>query len=141
MNFYVVGFAFSEDRNSVLLIKKLRPKWMKGYLNGIGGKIEDGEMIFDTMNRECMEETGLSLQWKHRGFMSGINDVSKQFECDIFYAYDNKIFDFEQRENEQLNTYNIKSINYEKTVNNLNFLIPFGIYDNHIKFMTLEYER
>lgn len=42
MKKYVLGFMFStEDRGQkVALIKKLKPKWQAGLLNGIGGKIE-----------------------------------------------------------------------------------------------------
>ena len=38
----VVGFAFTEDRRSVILIRKNRPEWQAGRLNGVGGHIEPG---------------------------------------------------------------------------------------------------
>ena len=37
---YVVGFAFNKEKTKVLLIKKTKPDWQAGQLNGIGGKIE-----------------------------------------------------------------------------------------------------
>jgi 8-oxo-dGTP diphosphatase len=43
MNKYVVGFLFNSDTNKVCLIKKNRPQWQKGRLNGVGGHIEDGK--------------------------------------------------------------------------------------------------
>ncbi len=61
MTNYVAGFLFSKDRNSVLLIRKRRPAWMLNQLNGIGGKIEDGESSLDAMIREFKEETGLTI--------------------------------------------------------------------------------
>ena len=55
----VVGFMFSVLKSSVVLIKKERPKWQEGKLNGVGGKVEKGESPFDAMKREFLEETGL----------------------------------------------------------------------------------
>ena len=40
---YVVGLLFSPDRNTVVLINKTKPDWQAGKLNGVGGKIEEGE--------------------------------------------------------------------------------------------------
>lgn len=55
---YVCGFMF--DTNSrVLLIEKVRPDWQAGRLNGIGGRVEDGETEHDAMCREFKEETGI----------------------------------------------------------------------------------
>lgn len=61
MTSYVLGFLFSEDRESILLIKKDHPTWMAGKLNGIGGKIESGESSMDAIRRECREEIGLDI--------------------------------------------------------------------------------
>lgn len=63
---YVVGFLFSEDRQWVALIRKTKPEWQAGKLNGIGGKIEWGESHFTAMGREFKEETGLGgVTWRH----------------------------------------------------------------------------
>ena len=56
---YVLGFAFDEKKENVLLIKKLRPQWQLNKLNGIGGKIEPNEPPIDAMIREFEEECGL----------------------------------------------------------------------------------
>jgi 8-oxo-dGTP diphosphatase len=138
MQSYVVGFAFSKDMKHILLLKKLRPEWQKDSLNGMGGKIEDGELPMEAMYRECMEETGLSLAWQHRGVMSGINGDKKPFECHIFYAYSDSIWDFEQKEDEPLKIYDIEDLHDKKMIKNLHFLIPFGQY-NDGEFMRLEY--
>ena len=63
---YVVGFVFhSTDPRQVLLIIKRRPKWQEGKLNGVGGKIEDGETPLEAMIRECKEETDIHIEdWK-----------------------------------------------------------------------------
>lgn len=55
---YVVGFMFSEDSSKVALIRKNRPEWQKGLLNGIGGHCESSDKNNqDTMIREFEEET------------------------------------------------------------------------------------
>ena len=61
---YVVGFMFSPAEESVLLIRKTHPDWQAGKLNGVGGRIEDGESALDAMRREFAEETGIyHLRW------------------------------------------------------------------------------
>lgn len=56
---YVVGFMFNPAENSVLLLRKNRPSWQVGKLNGIGGRIEGDETPQQAMQRECIEEVGL----------------------------------------------------------------------------------
>lgn len=52
---YVLGFAFSRDRNQVVLINK--PE----FINGVGGKVELLESPLDAMYREFEEETGVKI--------------------------------------------------------------------------------
>jgi len=54
---YVAGFLFSPNLEEVALIRKNKPEWQKGKLNGIGGKIEEGEDSIQAMCREFSEET------------------------------------------------------------------------------------
>jgi 8-oxo-dGTP diphosphatase len=54
---YVVGFVFCYHR--ILLIKKNRPAYLAGKLNGIGGGVERGELASTAMAREMHEEAGL----------------------------------------------------------------------------------
>lgn len=55
---YVVGFCFNGPKNRVVLIRKARPAWQAGLLNGVGGHIEPGESPDEAMRREFYEETG-----------------------------------------------------------------------------------
>jgi len=57
---YCLGFMFSFDRRSVLLIEKQRPDWQAGLLNGIGGRVEQAEHVDASMVREFREETGIT---------------------------------------------------------------------------------
>jgi 8-oxo-dGTP diphosphatase len=59
MKQFVLGFIFSKER--VLLIQKAKPEWQKGFMNGIGGKINEFEHPHVAMQRECREETGINI--------------------------------------------------------------------------------
>jgi 8-oxo-dGTP diphosphatase len=62
---YVCGFALSYDGQKVALIRKNRPEWQAGKLNGIGGHVEDREDPYPAMVREFQEETGqLVMGWE-----------------------------------------------------------------------------
>lgn len=63
---YVCGFLFVGDE--VALIIKKKPEWQAGRINGIGGKIEEGEMPIEAMAREFKEEAALATvpdEWHH----------------------------------------------------------------------------
>lgn len=70
---YVLGFLFSEDEQRVALIRKNRPNWQAGKLNGIGGKVEPTDAgIHEAMTREFREETGLVVPtWDYFAAMRG----------------------------------------------------------------------
>jgi len=82
MSRYVLGFLFNKARNSVVLIIKEKPAWMQGKMNGVGGKIEEGETPLQAMNREFQEEAGVEgLPWKPFGRLHG-----EGFEIFLFFA-------------------------------------------------------
>jgi 8-oxo-dGTP diphosphatase len=62
---YVVGFMMDPLLSKVVLIRKARPEWQSGRLNGVGGKVEPGEGAVQAMHREFKEEAGVDgLDWK-----------------------------------------------------------------------------
>ena len=96
---YVVGFAFGigerEDISHVLLIRKVKPKWQKGTLNGIGGKLEDLETPTQAMVREFREETGIltqPMQWEQFCELSGAEVYVEGLEGTTFTLYFFKAF-------------------------------------------------
>lgn len=74
---YVLGFMFDPSLNRVVLIRKNRPEAQKNRYNGIGGKIEKGEVPLQAMEREFWEETGLAanrennIYWDQIGILHG----------------------------------------------------------------------
>ena len=57
MTRYVLGFVFDADYRNILLMRKKWPPWQEGMINGLGGKIEEGETPRQAMEREIREET------------------------------------------------------------------------------------
>jgi 8-oxo-dGTP diphosphatase len=52
-------------------VKKNRPEWQAGLLNGIGGKVEENEVPDYAMIREFGEETGAVVrEWRHLATMT-----------------------------------------------------------------------
>jgi len=72
MTKYTVGFLFNKDFRLVCLIRKNRPAWQFGMLNGIGGHIEFNETPIDCMKREFNEECDYRHQvdWKEFAFLN-----------------------------------------------------------------------
>lgn len=72
MTEYVLGFALCKDYANfyrVLLIRKTKPDWQEGKLNGLGGKIEPTDLTpAHAMAREFCEGCGLPSEpqvwWK-----------------------------------------------------------------------------
>lgn len=92
MKYYVLGFAFSSDRESVLLIRKRRPEWQAGFFNGIGGKCEEMESPKQAMIREFEEETGVQTEpnfWELAARLQGrdyLVFVYSSFTDDVYDA-------------------------------------------------------
>lgn len=115
---YVLGFLFSPDKKSVALIRKNRPEWQKGLLNGIGGHIEDGESPLIAMCRESREEIGLSiLDWVLK-----IEYRDKDFQLFIFTAFSDKILEVKTMTDEEV--FLIGTNKLAEAIPNLKWFIP-----------------
>lgn len=58
---YVTCFLINKETDQVLLIRKLKPEWQYGKMNGIGGKIEPGETPVQAAVREIEEKIGIQV--------------------------------------------------------------------------------
>ena len=71
MKKYVVGFLFNADESLVVLLRKKKPEWQAGKLNGMGGHVEPGESFDHAMMREGLEESGMAPGWEHFAVLGG----------------------------------------------------------------------
>jgi 8-oxo-dGTP diphosphatase len=63
---YVLALLFTADGREVVLVRKNRPAWQLGRVNVLGGKLHDGESLFDAARREVREEAGVDIEeWEH----------------------------------------------------------------------------
>ncbi len=120
---YVLNFLFSPDMTKVAMIRKERPEWQAGKLNGIGGKVESQELARDAAIREFAEETGVYIDdWTQFGRM----------ECQgkwIVYCF-TTVGDVSQvrtRTDEQVGVFLVSDLREEKTIENILWLVPLAI--------------
>jgi 8-oxo-dGTP pyrophosphatase MutT (NUDIX family) len=59
---YVLVFLFGIDLKTILLIRKCRPDWQSGKLNGLGGHIDGEESAKVAAIREVREECNVDLR-------------------------------------------------------------------------------
>jgi 8-oxo-dGTP diphosphatase len=117
MKRYVLGFAFQPTFNDeVVLIRKLKPEWQAGKLNGVGGSIEEGESPSQAMSREFFEEAGVATdpqRWRSFATMRGAGWEVFCFETRLHnYEYDH----LESKTAEQLVMCKVDELPYEGDV-------------------------
>jgi len=131
---YVVGFMFDENESSVLLIRKTRPSWQAGKLNGIGGRIEEGETPAQAMRREFLEEVGIdSDSWK---YFCTLGD-ERDWQIDFFYTT-GPIWDAQPLTDETPEILGLADISRTPTIPNLNWLIPMALTMKHERISSFE---
>ncbi len=125
MTEYVVGFLFGPSDKAVALIRKNRPDWQKGLLNGIGGKIEPGESPYNAMVREFKEETGLflGLGWTRFACLKTNHDSLVYF----FFNRSKEIYGIESKTDEHVDIYSARNFARHGSLPNLSWLIPMAL--------------
>lgn len=133
---YILGFAFDKARNNVVLIEKQKPNWQKGLLNGIGGKVEPGELDVMAMVREFGEETGLNTNaddWELICEMYGDG-----WMVVVFGMCNNRISECRTMEVEEVKIFHVADVPFAKCVANLTWLIPMAMSDENT-FASIKY--
>lgn len=124
---YVAGFAFDEKKERVLLIEKQKPEWQKGFLNGIGGKVETGESLWEAQMREFKEETGLLIpeaNWNFFCSLNGSDERGNKWRVRFLWAIGN--IDHARRIEDEMPM--IRPVNdLGKVIPNLNWLVPMAL--------------
>lgn len=127
---YVAGFVFNEARTKVVLIKKLKPEWQAGFLNGVGGKMEEQDkgVSHIAMSREFKEEAGVYV--KHLGWDKFCTLVGDFGNVHFFRLFDNYAFlHAETTEEEEIVKIYLSNLTIIKTIPNLQWLIPMALED------------
>ncbi len=109
MNLYVNGFMYSADESKVVLIKKNTPQWQKGFFNGIGGRIEQGESPKQAIIREFEEETGVKTvenDWQ----LFAIITNKLQYKVYFFVAFTDKMLSARTVETEEVGIYDVNHL-------------------------------
>lgn len=131
---YVVGFAFSPNKNEVILIKKTRPEWQNGRLNGVGGHMIDGEGVTQAMAREFEEETGVRINpelWIHK--LTLVNKTIG-YELNILSCFTNLVYQTKSITDEEVLLISLPFLPIllsECLIPNLRWIIPL-LLDNDI---------
>ena len=123
MTEYVAGFCFNERRDSVALVEKLKPDWMCGSWNAIGGKIEKSDRTpWEAMRREFKEETGVTIDnWNFFVSLSGDGWI-----CYFFRAFNDKVYDCTTVEEEVIRIFPNKELPTIKMAN-LGWLLAMAL--------------
>lgn len=134
MNKFVVGFIFSKDKQQTLLIKKNRPNWQVGKYNGVGGKVEEGELPIAAMQRECIEECGLDIGvWKERGIIQG-----EGYSVHVFLAeqsiQDMLIATTWNKTDESVSVFRLDELDLVQAIPQLNWLVSLILDKEVINF-------
>jgi len=126
---YVVGFLFDGPAKYVALIRKQKPAWQAGKLNGIGGKIEPGETPLQAMEREFAEEAGVAdLRWQATAVIQG-----GSFELHVFHAFDGRILSARTMEDELVEIHPVQVLlGRRDLMPNLMALIALALDDSGI---------
>ena len=124
---YVAGFCFSECGKRVALIRKLKPEWQRGLLNGIGGKVEPGESPHEAMVREFEEETGARIDgW--RLFCTATTEDDRLH----FFTTRGDLNALQSAEAEEVVTANVEDIPMLETIPNLRWLVPLALDEGNL---------
>lgn len=136
---YVLGIAFNRRLKQIALIRKDRPEWQRGLLNGIGGKIEPGEAPMRAMQREFKEETGCTIKvpWCLFAIITGTPKEDYVLYCYCVNCYFDLTKHLATTTDEEILIRKMRSGRIEDNMNivsNLNWLIPMAYYhyDRHL---------
>lgn len=125
MKTYVLGFLFTKDERVVWLIRKNKPEWQAGKLNGIGGKVELNELPLDAMRREFKEEAGLTIDdWK---WYATITADHTSYEVYCYYSFSDEK---PQTMTDEVVTRWPVFTSASSIIPNLNWLIPMALSFN-----------
>lgn len=141
---YVLGFAFDINNQNVLLIKKNRPEWQAGLLNGVGGKVEGDESSLEALVREFKEETDIDTIQSDWQLVTTMTE-SGVFSVKVYKTTIKDIYEYKSITDEKVWVYPLKAIlklsSVYPQVSNLKWLLHMCFdADLTIREITVNYE-
>jgi 8-oxo-dGTP diphosphatase len=125
-----------DSHNRLALVRKNKPKWQAGRLNGIGGGIDGVETPLDAMCREWYEETGDSYdEWTQFAKIRFPETIVHFFKADVeFLPYLWTANDI----GEAIEIHNFATaVRFTDMIPNLKWLLPMAFEDPDAKFALL----
>lgn len=123
MQHFTLGFVFDQSLEHVLLMHKTKPEWQAGRVNGLGGKVEEGEESRACIAREIKEEADLSTaeeDWVHVGIMRGTG-----WQVDVYgLVYQGAMTDARSLEAECVEWFPVDTLP-QNHIPNLAWIVPF----------------
>lgn len=123
---YCLAFIFNNDLTQLLLIKKEKPLNQKNKLNGIGGKVEEGETFYDAIVREVKEESNLDI----KNWIEVTTDGDfEYYRIGVFTTKlpDSIFYSFKSNTIEKINVFTLDEINEIPLVDNVINLVNQSI--------------
>lgn len=138
---YVVGFMLERPSERVLLVRKKKPTWQAGLLNGVGGAVEMGETPLSAMCREWSEETGSPspIHWRHFARMTSPRTIVDCFAAECNHLTRESGFN---DAGEPLATVHLSKIGRRRDcIRNLKWLLPLAFDDPNHQFIIAEFSN
>ena len=121
---YVLGFAFTDSGEKVVLIRKGRPAYQKDRLNGLGGRVNDAETLIDAMTREFEQECGLRVDQQRWIFYSTMLRDNAEITC---YTCDLKTGEHvDTKTDEEVGIYPVSELYGYPLVPHVDWLVPLA---------------
>lgn len=138
---YVVGFAFNQEKTKLLLIKKTKPEWQAGLLNGIGGKIEEYDSTpYHAMTREFFEESNIKTVKESWYEFAKLDSPYFELHCFVGFFEQSYLETFENVTEEEIFMVNVADLfnqQFNGCISNLKWLIAIcldeDLYRIHIE--------
>ena len=125
----VVGLAYSRDGSRVALVRKTAKQgeeWQAGRLNGLGGKMEPGELPLGCMKREAVEEAGAAAD--HLRWQWVASYIRPDSAIAVFRTFTDQITDFAsvefEKNGERVEIHEVATVLSQPLVPNLRYVIP-----------------
>ena len=130
---WVVGFLF-RDECEAALVMKARPAWQAGKLNGVGGKVEEGETPLAAMRREFLEEAGVAINdWREYARLSVAAG-------DIHFFVAHGEYTIASMTDEGVGWYHVATLRELPVIENLRWLVPLAL-DRENKYTQADYRQ